>query len=337
MGIFDFFSNGASKKNGVIKIYHDNGQLLSEGNFKDGKEDGVFKYWHENGQLRSECLMENGERKGELKLYDENGELKSKVKPPAIKSSVNKTYKNKSEKEGSTEKVKFYHDNGKLRTEATLDTNGKPHGNCKEWYPNGNIFKDQNFKHGVPNGSMLSYFENGNIKKEENFIDGQWNGFIKEFYEDGSRNIIESFKDGKSHGIKEQYYPSGNLEFRANYEDGLLEGVSVYLQDNGDIIEEKIMQHHINITNELMQLMLENNGEHLSKAGLDGDGYSGKSLGDIYLEVYQYYKKNNLRVENSMSEKSLLFDLDISLHSGKISQEQYNQILKLNGWKERVK
>ena len=43
MGIFDFFKGGSKGKNdNITKIYHENGKLELEGNFKDGKKEGFF-------------------------------------------------------------------------------------------------------------------------------------------------------------------------------------------------------------------------------------------------------------------------------------------------------
>lgn len=227
--------------------------------------------------------------------------------------------KKKKKKKSQTKEVKLYHDNGKLRTEATLDSNGKPHGNCKEWHPNGNIYKDQNYKHGVPHGSNKAYFENGNIWQDYNFKNGQPHGIHNEFYEDGSRNIISTFKDGKEHGMREQYYPSGNLETRTMYVDGMIEGVHIYLKEDGEVIEERIMENGLDITMELMQLMMGNDGEHMLKSGFLKEGSQEFEPGQIFQLLYDYYKSNDLRVESA--QVSLLNQL---YKEGKITKEFYD-------------
>ncbi len=40
---------------------YENGQIESEGNFKDGKVDGKMTMWHENGQIESEKNYKDGE------------------------------------------------------------------------------------------------------------------------------------------------------------------------------------------------------------------------------------------------------------------------------------
>ena len=48
-------------KNGLHTTYHENGQKMSEGNWKDGKRDGKYTAWHENGQIKSEKNYKDGE------------------------------------------------------------------------------------------------------------------------------------------------------------------------------------------------------------------------------------------------------------------------------------
>ena len=225
-----------------------------------------------------------------------------------------------------TKDVKLYHDNGKLRTLATLDEDEKPHGNCKEWYPSGNIFKNQNFKHGTPHGSFKEYFENGNLWKEYNFINGKEHGKNNQFYEDGKKDIVGNFINGKMHGLKEQYFSSGNLETRTTYENGLIEGLHIFLSKDGEVIEEKIMQKGLDITMELFMLMAENNSEHMIKAGLIKDGVQKYEPGEFSQKMYEYYKANNLKVESNQ-----VTALNEMLKEGSIDKDFYDMSMSALG------
>lgn len=68
---------------GEFKTYYKNGQLKTEGNYKDGKKDGLEKYYYENGQLEAEMNWSPSLRNenyswqtGSFKEYYENGKLK---------------------------------------------------------------------------------------------------------------------------------------------------------------------------------------------------------------------------------------------------------------------
>ena len=71
VGIEATYTNGKKTGSEVRYEYHENGQLCSKGNYKNGiPEDGLWKYYHENGQLSDEGIYLNGERKGEWKAFE---------------------------------------------------------------------------------------------------------------------------------------------------------------------------------------------------------------------------------------------------------------------------
>jgi len=243
----------------------------------------------------------------------------SKTKKKTISKLKDKKVSNSNKRNKvDTHELVLYHDNGNIRTKAILDTYDKPHGNCKEWYASGKIFKDQNFKHGIPHGSSKEYFENGNLRIEYNFKDGVQHGLNNNYYEDGTNDIIANFKNGKEHGMKEQYYPSGALETRSYYIDGKMEGVHIYLDEKGEVIEEKIMQKGLDITNESMELVMLD-PDHMMKSGIVKDGAQEFKPGEMLQKIYDYCKANNLRVESI--QVSVLKEM---YKDGKISKEFYD-------------
>ena len=219
----------------------------------------------------------------------------------------------------NTREVKLYHDNGELKTHGNVDNDNKPHGNIKEWFSNGVLFKDHNFNHGVPHGSCKTFHENGNIFQDYNFEYGVEHGVMNQYYENGGKDIIATFKNGKEHGLKEQFYPSGKLETRANFVDGLIEGVHIYLSEDGEVIEEKIMQKGLDISQEIMGLMMGNNMEHMNKANIIKDGEQVLEPGEFSQKMYDYYKSNNLHVDSAHVSA-----LNSLLEDGKIDEDFYN-------------
>ena len=255
--------------------------------------------------------------------------VKETIKKPAAKKPVVKTIE--SQEKIETKIVKQYHDNGILKSQATLDAEGELHGNSKEWYSSGNIFKDENYKHGIHHGSTRVYFDNGNIRLEYNFKNGKQHGINSEFYEDGGKSIITNLKDGKEHGMKEQFYPSGNLETRTTYVDGMIEGVHLYLNEDGEVVEEKIMQKGLDITMNIMQLMMENNSEHMLKAGLIKEGPQEFDPGELSKKMYEYYKSIDLSVDSPH-----VSSLNQLLKEGKIDKDFYDLAMSGLGQNDRV-
>ena len=57
---------GCGPPDGPYETYHENGQLLSKGTYKDGElVDGPYESYHENGQLMVKGTMKDNEECGE--------------------------------------------------------------------------------------------------------------------------------------------------------------------------------------------------------------------------------------------------------------------------------
>ena len=67
------------KAHGEYKVYSQSGQLLKEGAFKNGQMEGIWKEYFENGKLKAEMSYVNDKLDGVVKEYDETGKLKSQV------------------------------------------------------------------------------------------------------------------------------------------------------------------------------------------------------------------------------------------------------------------
>ena len=70
-------------KNGLMDSvdmdWYDNGQLLSQTNYKDGFENGKQKYWHSNGVLWITRNWKSGKINGFQTIRYENGMIKNKT------------------------------------------------------------------------------------------------------------------------------------------------------------------------------------------------------------------------------------------------------------------
>ena len=65
--------------NGISKSYYKNGQLKSEGNFKNNKQDGQWRSYYDNGRLKSKVYYKDGKEDGLSNFYYKNGQLKQKT------------------------------------------------------------------------------------------------------------------------------------------------------------------------------------------------------------------------------------------------------------------
>ena len=66
-------------KNGIYRIWHENGNLFTEMMFVNDILNGITRRWYENGTLQFEGVYENGKQKGLAKVWDEEGKIISEL------------------------------------------------------------------------------------------------------------------------------------------------------------------------------------------------------------------------------------------------------------------
>lgn len=62
-------------KHGVYKSFNDEGSLIAEHEYKDGKLHGMLRIWHLNGKVRTQAFYLNGKKEGTEINWNESGEL----------------------------------------------------------------------------------------------------------------------------------------------------------------------------------------------------------------------------------------------------------------------
>ena len=210
MGIFDWLFGGKktinknitsaiSKKDRFKKSYHENGQLLSEGNKIEGNQDGLWKYYYENGQLEEESNWKDGNQDGLQKYYYKNGQLEEEG---------NKI-------EGNQDGLwKYYHENGQVKTEGNFNE-GKKECLWKYYHENGQLQLEANLKDGKQEGLIKIYYENGQLQEESNWKDGKRSGLTKFYYENGQLREESNWKDGNQDGLAPD-----RVEYKDDFKDG---------------------------------------------------------------------------------------------------------------------
>lgn len=77
----EFSDSDLAIPNGLKKVWSDQGTLVTEGQYVNGKEEGTFKnYTYQQGLLQSEGKYKAGEREGLWKFYDKDGNLSKETK-----------------------------------------------------------------------------------------------------------------------------------------------------------------------------------------------------------------------------------------------------------------
>ena len=74
-------------------------------------------------------------------------------------------------------------------TGAIVKTSGKiPDGTVKEYFENGAVLADYNYKDGKLEGKSKGYYPNGTLRGEWNYKNGKLEGVIKAYYQSGKLN-----------------------------------------------------------------------------------------------------------------------------------------------------
>ena len=94
---------------------YENGQIHSQGMFKEGKQDGKWTSWHENGQIWSEDNWKDDKYDGKMTYWYEDGQI-----------HFEKNYK-----DGKLDgKYSYWHENGQIKFEATYKDGKCISGDC---------------------------------------------------------------------------------------------------------------------------------------------------------------------------------------------------------------
>ena len=282
-----YFQNGSISSEGILKdgkpigywkTYYDNGQIKSEGNRKNFLLDSIWKFYNNKGVLLNEINYEKNKKEGLAKLFDKYGCIKSE-------SNYIKNVKSGEEKvfytSGKIKNINAYNQDKKhgycyeldsigrviniseyvggfLRSEEQInrfDEEVKKHGIWKEFYENGKVKWEGDFKHGILNGIVREYNNKGGLKTMKMFIDGALNEDAKEikFFElskeitSNGSYLIGGYADEMKQGIFREYDSTDVLintyQYRDNFKiaEGILDSTGLedgewrYLYTDGSI------------------------------------------------------------------------------------------------------
>jgi antitoxin component YwqK of YwqJK toxin-antitoxin module len=151
------------KSEGPYVSYHENGQLLEKGSYKDGKPEGPWVSYWDNGQFRSKGNYKDGKKEG-----------------PWIQEIFHHTI------------VKGILGDWRI-TKKWTNKNGKREGSWIGYHDNGQVKSKGTYKDGEEEGPFVGYHENGQLERKGNYKDGKPEGPWVFYKKDGTKDM-----DGKS-------------------------------------------------------------------------------------------------------------------------------------------
>lgn len=147
-----------NRKTGMWIEYYCNSNMKNKLTFVNGRPDGYAIMYHENGKISEEGNWKINKWVGNYKLYYENGQVQHEfVFNAAGKRDGPQTY---------------YFDNGQKAIEGNF-ANGKESGLIKEFYENGDIKAEKNYAEGNVDVASIKEFQPKKplVKKSDNPIE----------------------------------------------------------------------------------------------------------------------------------------------------------------------
>lgn len=237
------------KPDGYWKTYYENGNIKSEGNRKNYSLDSSWKFYDENGKLALEMNYIKGKKNGEKKTYAEK-----RIIIENFKDDV---------KHGLTN---IYTPDGKL-VKTILFENGREEGISKEFDETGEIITITEYRGGVAisqeninrrdkaglkQGKWKNFYNNGKLKEEIEYRNSLKSGFYKEYDTTGNlKNITKYLNDTLLKDVQEivkldiknEYYDSGKLKSVGSYKNKVPEGIKRQYNEDGKIVKAEIFKN----------------------------------------------------------------------------------------------
>ena len=155
------------------------------------------------------------------------------------------------------------YEDGTVRVEREVayysDNHVEADGAYREFYPNGKLFVEGQYRRGRQEGEWTFYFDNAQINRKSLFNNGQPDGAWDVFRADGTLAAKRSFKSGvrdgewitydetgkkplreehyvsgKADGIWKVWFPSGKQQQQAGFKEGQRHGATVEWNENGE-------------------------------------------------------------------------------------------------------
>lgn len=243
------------KPNGVWKTYYDNGVLKSQGTWNEGQLTDNWTFYRADGIKEKEINYVDGKKEGFTRVFDEEGIL------------LEEQYYVNNQRDSLTTR---YHKNGKIAQQINY-VDGKENGKSLEFAEDGRLITTYKYEHGFTSsiekvnryndenkkvGVWKEFYPDGTIKKEEEFKNGVSDGLVKEYDRNGSLQNLKKYEDGI---IQEdapelffidlyiEYHPDGSEKLVGGKKNGLKQGLFREFDQKGNIINGYIFEDDVKI------------------------------------------------------------------------------------------
>jgi antitoxin component YwqK of YwqJK toxin-antitoxin module len=247
-----YYKNGQISSDGSYKNdlqdgkktwYYPNIKINEEGNYKNGKADGYFVNYYNNGQVLNEGWYVDDQRQGTFfnndllgnitsKLYYLNGKIHgiSEYFTPAGKPDYKQYYDN-----GWLNKIEQYDTTGNVMVSSELN---KGEGKVRFNHFNGKPYFESNYKYYKLNGVYTITNGDGSKNTLSYYKDGSLDSVYTAWYPNGKIQVEGKFNHGNKTGTWKYYSYDGHLFQTEQYLNGKLDGSDIEYDENGALDKE---------------------------------------------------------------------------------------------------
>jgi uncharacterized protein len=231
-------------KQGKWFTFWDNGNIRVEGTYKDDRKDGYFKEYAENGDLLTvskyinDVKQENAEEITKLDIRNEyypDGKIRASA---TYRDDVPEGIRREYNEEGRIVKSFLYKD-GIVLGEGIIKEDGTRDGHWKEFYADGTLRSEGDYKEGKPAGDWKYFYPNGKLEQAGRYTStGKFQGSWKWYFDTGQLMLEEEYAGGVKDGIHTEYDENGKITEEGEYVKGLEDGPWYTIE--GDYLERGV-------------------------------------------------------------------------------------------------
>jgi antitoxin component YwqK of YwqJK toxin-antitoxin module len=191
---------------GTLNNYYDNGNKFGELVISDNFSNRIEKFFNkETSELTKTIFYKDNL---EYKRVHENGYQKYYYSNKGL--IINEEGLVKKNLEQGLWK-RYWNVDGKLK-EIINFKDGKPHGERKNYWKNGNLKSSAYWDSGIQSGKGFFYYENGNLEESNYWLNEKLHGVYKAYYPDKTLKTHCNYWNNQTLDTCRNYYPNGNLK-----------------------------------------------------------------------------------------------------------------------------
>jgi len=232
--------NGA--KQSVWKEFYPNGKLKTEKTYRDDMLDGLYKEFNKKGNLILVLKYKGGQvvaddvtEEESIEIRDEYDGQNRLVRSGPFRKNIMIGIHRVYNPAGEVIESRTYNNDGEVIANGIVDEEGKKQGAWKDFYPDGKLKTNGQYKNNYRTGKWKFLRRNGKVEQTGIYNLGRPHGLWLWYYEDGSPLREEEFFNGREDGILIEYSIDGSIITKGDFVEGEREGEWYYRE--GDHIE----------------------------------------------------------------------------------------------------